>query len=496
MGLIKIDREEKKFYKVIISYIGLLSIYTGFALLIPLIFLVFFPEEIGIAFSFLLSSFFSLTIGYSLWRYFRIDDPPTFDIRHSTIIVTFGWILAVVFGALPFFLSGEMSGLDSVFEAFSGWTTTGLTMVVNENSFPRLLLFWRSLMQFIGGAGLAVLMLTAIVGSTDIESGLFVSEGGGNQLLPSVANTAKLIAKIYVFYVLIGSILYIFAGMNWFSAINHSMCAFATGGFSTQSNSIGAYPLQIHVLTIFFMFLGNVNFALHYEVLKGNLKELFLDIEPKLFYKVIVVSIPLVLFSIYGLRDYNISSAFIKSAFQCVSALTGTGYMTEGSNVLLMWGGGPILILSMLMLIGASTGSTGGGLKQLRVSLILKSIYWEIKERLLPKRAVIDTSIRHIGEKISVEKKQIWSVSTFTSIFLLYYLLGVLGFLFYGYNMEKSLFEMASALGTVGLTLGVTGPNMPNVLKVIEIFGMWLGRLEFWTIFVGFISVFKDLGGG
>ncbi|PTD94327.1 cation transporter [archaeon SCG-AAA382B04] len=492
MALVNIDKEEKKYYSIIISYVGLIALYTGFTLLIPLLLLIAFPEELHLAPSFLLSSILSVLTGFSLWHFFKCEKNISFDLRHSTVIVTFGWILAVLFGSLPFYFSGEMSFLNSIFEATSGWTTTGLTMVVIENQVPNLLLFWRSLMQFIGGAGLAVLMLTAVVGSTDIESGMFISEAKEDKLIPSIAGTTKLIAKIYVGYVVVGTLLYILLGMGWFDAINHSMCAFATGGFSTKDSSLGAFSVKIQVITLLFMFFGNLNFALHYELLKGNLKELFLDIEPRTFFKISIISIPLIFFSIHKL-DNVFSYSLLHSVFQSISAFTGTGYMTQGADVLLGWGGLPLLILATLMLLGASAGSTGGGLKQLRVGVILKSVFWEFKKRILPKRAVIDTSFRHIGKDVMVNKEDMWSIITFTTVFLSFYLFGVIVFLLHGYSLEESVFEFASAQATVGLTVEVTGPNMPNILKVVEIFGMWLGRLEFWTVFTGILSVYRDL---
>lgn len=338
MALIELNEEDKRYYSVIISYIGLITIYSGFTLLLPLLLLFAFPQEINLLPSFVIPSILSLIFGYILWRTFRLEYSPSFEIRHSAVIVTFGWILAILFGSLPFYLSGEMSFLNSIFEAVSGWSTTGLTMVVNENTFPHLLLFWRSLMQLIGGAGLAVLMLTAIVGPTDIESGMVLSEGREEKLLPSVASTTKLIVKIYVLYVTIGVILYLLAGMGWFDSLNHSMCAFSTGGFSTKDSSIGAFSIQIQFLTIFFMIFGNLNFALHYEILKGNLKELIMDAETKLFYGLLIIFIPFLYLSVFQFKP-DISYSLVHGVFQTISALTTTGYMTQGAHTLLAWGG-------------------------------------------------------------------------------------------------------------------------------------------------------------
>lgn len=490
-----LDEEILKFFKIIISHIGLIVLGAGISLLIPLLLLLFYPNETNLVLPFLIPAIISIMLGISLWKYFKIEDHPPVERRHTTVMITFGWILAVAFGALPFYLSGEMTYLDGFFEAMSGWTTTGLSMVPNENVFPRLLLFWRSLMQLIGGAGLAVLMLTAIVGSGDIETGLYSSEGKDQRLLPSIVSTARMIVKIYLLYVFIGTIIYVITGMGVFDAVNHSMSAFSTGGFSTKSSSLGAFSVSAQYITLLFMFFGSTNFALHYKLIQGDLKELILDIEPKFFYLFSSIASLIVIGSLRGQGIYSsFSKTFLQSVFQVISALSTTGFMTESAIGTLGWGPLVLVVMVLLMTFGAAASSTGGGLKLVRIGILIKSVFWEIKRQILPKKAVLVRKIRHGGRKVKIDNDIMWNVTTFTVIYILMYLFGVLVFIFEGFSISEALFEYASAQGTVGLSVGVTGPNMPITLKVLEIIGMWLGRLEFWTIFIAIGSVLNDLG--
>ncbi len=406
----------------------------------------------------------------------------------AALIVTFIWIAAVILGAIPFVLAQVLSPLNAIFESMSGWTTTGLTMV-NPDKVPSIFLFWRSLMQFVGGAGLVVIMLSAIVGS--LGPGVYEAEARSDHLVPHVMHTARMIIKIYLGYYVIGVILYRLAGMDLFDSLSQAMSALATGGFSTHSANIAYWhSLPVEVVTIVLMLLGTTNFATHHVLLSSRGRKGFRDTELKLMSWLIIVITPLIALSLFRTGLGNLGDSFRKGLFQVVSALTGTGYSTTSLN---SWSDFPIFLLIILMIVEGGTGSTAGGIKLYRAAIIIKSIWWWIKKQFYPSSAVIQRAIWRRGERLEVQDKHIQAVAGFIGLYLLTYLVGVLIFLGSGFSLRQSMFEFASAMGTVGLSLGITAPNMPLGTKVAEIFGMWLGRLEFIAIFHAFIRIGQDL---
>ncbi|MDI6640181.1 MAG: potassium transporter TrkG, partial [Methanocellales archaeon] len=286
-------------------------------------------------------------------------------------------------------------------------------------------------------------------------------------------------------YFVIGAILFYIVGMPLFDSINHSMCALSTGGFSTQVGSIGAYQsVEIEVVAMVLMLLGSMSFALHYLLLSGKLSKVVKDIELKVTYIAIIIFLPIVTYALVH-SFYHFPLLGLRHALFCViSALTTTGYMTTSAQTMSRFGHIALFSFVILMVLGGSTGSTAGGLKQYRVGVMAKSIFWEIKKRLLPESAVIGRTVWHVGEKETITSDLFMELSVFVFAYILLYIVGVAVFLINGYPIMDSLFEYASAQGTVGLSIGITAPNMPVSCKIMEIIGMILGRLELWAILI------------
>jgi trk system potassium uptake protein len=256
-------------YRVMVGYAGTIFIGIAFLLLLPLLAALLFAEW-NVIYSFPDSGFFTLATGALLRYKFKVDSDITLTIQEGGIIVLFAWIGAIIFSALPFLIFKQLNFTQAIFEATSGWTTTGLS-VVDVTQTPKTFLLWRSIMQFIGGAGFTVMMLSAIIGPLGL--GLFNAEGRSDKLLPNVTQSAKTIMLILSSYTLAGTILYMLAGMPWFDALNHALCALSTGGFSTQFNSIGEFNrLSIELVTIILMLLGATSFAAHYLLLNRDIK--------------------------------------------------------------------------------------------------------------------------------------------------------------------------------------------------------------------------------
>jgi trk system potassium uptake protein TrkH len=477
-------------YLAISRHTGTLLIGVGLYLLLPLMALVEFSHESGHVASFAYSALIAIAVGTLLRILGKKAGNVSLDLAEGGVIVVVAWSAAIVISALPFTFSGLLSFRNALFESVSGWTTTGLSVIMDVSGTPHIFLLWRSLMQFAGGAGLAIVMLSAILGPHG--RGLYQAEGRTEQLLPNVKRSAKMVVMIYSGYAGVGVILYVIAGMTVFDALNHSFCALSTGGFSTYTENIGHYnSVFIEVVTIVLMLLGATNIATHYVLLQGKVKAFFRNGEVKLTAILLAIFIPVV-FAVALSPLYAVGKGIRVSFFETVSALSTTGYSTVSyAN----WSDFGVGCLILLMLVGGGICSTAGGIKQYRIFLFVKSVIWEIKAHLLPRSAVQENYIWRGESKFYVSSEHIKEAGNYFFLYIGTYLIGVLIFLAYGYTLRESLFEFASALGTVGLSLGITitGPNAPSGILWTEMMGMFLGRLEFFVIIYSLLKMFRDM---
>jgi trk system potassium uptake protein len=473
-------------YLAVIYHLGVVLMIVALFLLVPLVYWDGLSDLKQLT-AFLLPSGVALLFGAGcIWVGKKGKSFPL-TIQDGGIIVVLAWSFAILFSALPFVVYGMLNPLQALFETVSGWTTTGLS-VVNVEAVPRIFLFWRSLMQFLGGAGLAVIMLSAIIGPASF--GIYGAEGRTDQLLPSIRRSAKMIMVIYSGYTLAGVLLYLWAGMNFFDAINHSMAALSTGGFSTRMESIAYWnSLRIEVVTMVLMILGTMNFALHYLLLRGKFRSFVRNGEMKVMVILLSVSIPAVVyFGIYPLYG-SLSQAWRISAFQTISALSTTGYSTVS---FVPWNGFAVLMVIVLMLAGGGINSTAGGIKQYRVYILSKSLWWDIKRFLLPKSAVVQDYIYRGEHKDYLDPLHIRQASNYLYLYMITYFIGVFVYLTDGYSLTEAMFEFASALGTVGLSIGVTAAGNSAAVLWAGILGMTLGRLEFLVIFYTIFTLLRD----
>ncbi|MCF8000664.1 MAG: TrkH family potassium uptake protein [Halanaerobiales bacterium] len=478
----------KERYQLLIKYIGILMMASSAFLLLPLLSLPFYPNEIKYSYAFIIPSIILFVIGFIAWKNTKHNrEEVSLSLKEGGIIVLFSWVIAVLFSALPFMLINMLNFTQAIFESMSGWTTTGLS-VVDVTTAPKLILLWRSIMQFFGGAGLVVVMLSSVLHPYGF--GLYNAEGRSDQLLPHVKRSTKAIMIIYGSYTLGGIILYILVGMNVFDAFNHSLAALSTGGFSTQVNSIGHYnSISIEMVTWILMLIGTTNFATHFALLKGRFKVFFKNGEIRLLMLLNAVFIPILMyFTVNNLYD-SVPAGLRRAIFETITAISTTGFSLDTFNTWNLFG---IFCIIILMLIGGGTGSTAGGIKLYRIYLIFKSIYWEIKGYFLPEDVVNKNYIWRGEKRIEAKSNFVMEAANYVVLYLFTYFLGVLIFLAHGYNLSDSMFEFASALGTVGLSVGITSADAPPFILWTETFGMFLGRLEFFVIFFAIIKIFKD----
>lgn len=477
----------KERYAAILSSVGMILLISSGLLVAPLFLLIAFPEESVHAPAFIAPACFLCLAGYFLYRRFYYASRLTLSVGEGGVIVLVSWAAAIVFCAFPFMSVLGLSFSQAVFESVSGWTTTGLTVVDIPHAGPMILL-WRSILTLAGGAGLAIIMMSAIVGPTGM--GISSAEGRGDQLVPHVRQSARLVLIIYSAYAAAGSLAYWMAGMSFFDAVNHSFAAVSTGGFSTHVENIAYWNSPaIEFVSIPLMLLGNLSFVTAWSLLRGRFRFVMRNSEIRVMTVLVPLSAVLVLFftslSIYP----RLSKAIRVSVFETISALTTTGFQTVGYG---NWNDFGLLVLILLMLIGGGTCSTAGGIKQFRLYLLWKSMMWEIMRPFLPRTAVVERPIWEGNGKAFVDDARIRQVCVFAFLYATLYLIGVMIMCVCGFSLKESLFEFASAIGNAGLSVGVTSPGMPLTAMWSLTIAMFLGRLEFFVVIVSLIKIGRD----
>ncbi len=475
-------------YRATLSYTGIILTIGAGLMLVPLACIVAWPSEARLALGFLGPAAGLGLVGLALWRRFQPREAVALTTGQGSVIVVVSWLVVCGVSAAPLMLVEGLSFSQAVFEAVSGWTTTGLS-VVDVTRASHMTLLWRSLMQLAGGAGIAVIMLASIAGPPG--TGLSVAEGRSEQLVPHVRASLKLVLAIYSGYVFIGLLAYWIAGMPLFDAVNHSFTAVSTGGFSTRPESIGAWDeMRIEAVTIVLMLLGSMNFLTAWGLLRRRFHHATRSGELKLV-AVLIPLAALLLFAFVAAPLYGSGGKAVRVAvFEAVSALTGTGFSTTAYS---SWGGFGVLVVVALMIVGGGVGSTSGGLKQYRVYVLLKSIGWEVRRALLPANVVLERYIWRGDRKDFVDDRRLRSLGDYVFLYLTAVLVVALIVAASGYGLGVALFESASIVGTVGLSMGATGPHASPLILWAGTVGMFLGRLEFYVVAIGLAKLAGDV---
>ncbi len=414
--------------------------------------------------------------------------PKDLTIRESYLIVTLAWVGSAVFGALPFWFAGVATPLDAFFESISGFTTTGASIFPDPGSLPRGILFWRGLSQWLGGMGIIVLVVAVLpfLGVGGMQ--LFRAEVPGptpERLQPRIRQTASILWRVYVGLTIAQAALYMFGGMDWYDAVTHAFATMPTGGFSTRTASIGAFTSPfIQYVTVLFMYLAGVNFSLHYRALRGRPQLMLADEEWRFYTLLLLVAIAIVSGANLMSGTYDtLETAFRASTFQVVSIGTTTGFATADY---VAWPAVTQGLLLFLMFVGGMAGSTGGGMKTLRLWAALKQGVMELRKHLHP-RAVVVT---RVGGKV-VHEGVMLNILAFMLLFVASFVLGSLALAALGVDLVTAAGASAAAIGNIGPGLAAVGPAenyawMPGAGKMILSLQMLLGRLEIYTVLVLF----------
>lgn len=489
MNILAKEKQIVTGYPLIIGYLGVLMMIVGTITLLPLLTLFFYPQDIHQAKYFILPAVIAMTIGYLLFFNIRGKEKGKLHRNQDAIIVVACWTIAIFFGAMPFVLSGAYNLTQGIFEATSGWSTTGLS-VVDVTSTSHLFLMHRSTILFFGGIGLVLVMLSVLSDTYGMR--LYNAEGHSDRLLPNLLKSTRIIMSIYTCYILAGILLYVLYGMPVFDAIIHSIGAVSTGGFSSKAESIAFYDsIPIETITIILMILGNINFLAHLFLVKGKFKNFFHYCEIKLTVIILAIMTPVVAFLCMAQFSMAFPESLRISIFQVVSALTTTGFQTIPSFHNLS--SALLLIMIVLQLIGGGIGSTAGGIKQYRICILCKGLYWNIRTRLFPRNVVYSNKIHKVDSYEVVSKQELSDVGIYVFIYMSVFFLGTFLLTCYGYSIQDAMFDFSSALGTVGLSTGIMNYSAPSLVLWTGTLGMFLGRLEIYVILLAFLRFGKDM---
>ena len=475
-------------YQALTGYLGNILLFIGLTVLSPLLALPFYPQEIVYSYEFLIPGVPLVVIGWYLRRRYTPEEPIALTVQEGMVIVVVAWLAACTLGTLPLILGGHLGFNRAMFESVSGWTSTGLS-VMDVNIQPKLVLLYRSVIQLVGGAGFVIFILSAIAGPPAM--GLSTAEGHDpHRLVPNMSRSATIVVRLYLAYNLFGIIALRLAGMNWFDAVNHSFTAIATAGFSTRSQSIGYWDSPaVEGVIIILMLLGSINFFIAYQVIQGKFRTAQRDGELKVMVFLLAVG-SVLMFAWVTLGQFEATGKAIRVAiFEVVSAVSTCGFATVGYTPFPQVGW---ILLTILMLVGGNTGSTAGAIKQVRIYILWTAAKWEITSAFLPANAVNRPKVWYGDESRMLDEKTIRNAALYVIIYVSILLVGTMIISGFGYDIGQSLFEFASAMGTVGLSVGVTSPGTPIGVLWVLITGMLVGRLEFFALVIGLIKLVKD----
>ncbi|AEV31592.1 Trk-type K+ transport system, membrane component [Owenweeksia hongkongensis DSM 17368] len=439
----------------------------------------------------LIASSVTAAAGIAL-RLMRDDKNRDVRKRDGFLIVSMGWLLMSLFGSLPFVIGGAIPDfVDAFFETVSGFTTTGATILTDIEAMPKALLFWRSMTHWLGGMGIIVLTIAILplLGVGGMQ--LFVAESPGvtpDKMHPRITETAKRLWIIYFALTAIEAVMLWIAGMGLFDAVNHAMATMATGGFSTKNASIAFYDSPaIHYIITLFMFLAGVNFTMLYFGFTGKVGRIFKNEEFRVYALNMLIMSIIVSFGLAVYGDYGVEEAIRSGFFQVASIITTTGFITDNY---LLWPNFLIMIIFVLFFSGGSTGSTSGGLKTMRVIVMIKNSLLELRRQIHP-TAVIP--VRFNGK--AVPQNITNTIAAFVLIYLIIFFGGTLVMSMIGLDFMSAVGSVAASLGNIGPGLGSVGPvdNFAHIVpegKLFLSFLMLMGRLELFTILILFMPYF------
>jgi len=475
-------------YKTVFFTLGVLQIILGISMVIPIIIQIIYNQLDS---SFIGAGIITIIFGV-LFFLSNLSHEKKLNLQQAFLLTSLSWISIAIFGSLPFIFSNlELSITDAIFESMSGITTTGSTIITNLNDAPKAILFWRAILQWLGGIGIIVMAITLmpIMNVGGMQLFKISTSDKSEKILPKSKEISIRLILIYTGLTFLCAIFYKTFGMNFFDSLTHSMTTIATGGFSNYNESIGYFNSSaIEITSIIFIILGSIPFIAYIKFLSGNKKIFISDSQIKSFLKIIIISI-LILFFYLFLQNKNFEEISLRTiSFNVISILTGTGYVTKEFD---NWGSFPLIFFLILMFIGGCAGSTTCGIKIFRVQILYLFLINQLKKIIYP-RGIFITKY----DNNSVDEKFMASIISFIYLYIIIFFIMTALLSFNGLDFMTSISGAATAISNVGPGLGATiGPSgsfslLPNFSKWVLSIGMILGRLELFAILVLFLPSF------
>ena len=464
-------------------YTGTALMLIGATMFVPLVVLLFRPLEAPLAPCIIFPAVITMLAGYLIY-FFLAKDGQALTLSRAeaagtTLLI---WVLAIIAYAAPLVCSDTLDVPQAIFESTSGLTTTGLS-VVDVASCPTMLLLHRSMMHYVGGVGL-ILMLACIV-SDSHGLKLYSAEGHTERLLARTSNSARMVLVLYTAIIAVGAVAYIAVGMPAFDAVNISISAVSTGGFAVRPDSMASYDsLAVEVITVALMVAGATNFLLNFMLLRGKLRAFLHHAETSAFFAILVATsiVAAGLLYVSG-QTSSLSEAVRSGVFQAVSVMTSTGLQTVPSFGALA--PSILYIFILLMVIGGEAGSTSGGIKVYRLVVYAKSLIWALRDKFGHRRRVYSNKINRFGTSIKCTAEEVDSVRTFVGIYMLSLIACGFMFCLFGASLGDALFESASCLGNTGIGVGFIQGESPDAVLVTASIAMLFGRLEIFPLIFG-----------
>ena len=475
-------------YKTVFFTLGLLQIILGLSMIIPILIQILYNETDS---GFIGSGIISIIFGM-LFYLSNLDHDKKINIQQAFVLTALSWLSIAIFGSLPFIFSDiNLSVTDAFFESMSGITTTGSTIISNLNDSPKGILFWRAMLQWLGGIGIIVMAITLmpIMNVGGMQLFKISSNDKNEKILPKTKEISIRLIYIYLSLTFTCSVIYKLCGMSFFDSFTHAMTTIATGGFSNYNESIGYFNnFYIELTSIIFILSGSIPFLAYLKFINGDRNILFSDTQIKSFFKIILFSIAILFFYLVIVNRSFTDISLMSVSFNVISILTGTGYVTENfSN----WGNFPLLFFLILMFIGGCAGSTTCGIKIFRVQILYQFFSNQIKKIVFP-HGIFNTKY----EKQNIDEKFMSSVITFIYLYILIFFISTALLSLTGLDFVTSISAAATSISNVGPGLGdLIGPNgnfssLSDYSKWILSLTMILGRLELFAILVLFLPSF------
>lgn len=483
-------------FKKNIKLLAIIQIFLAMLMLAPFFVSLYYSEP-NAARAFIITIGVMVVISGGTLLALRNVEVKNINQRDGYFFVTFTWVIAAAFGAIPLVISGDFSSYSTAFfEIMSGFTTTGATSLSDIESCTRGILFWRSMSNWLGGMGIVVLFV-ALLPAIGVRMGagtfhLMGAESVGpvkGKLTPKTKTTAIALWAVYVGFSVLEAVMLKIGGLGYYDSVTVTFSTIAAAGFCVKGASIGAFnSAYVDAVVTLFMLIAGINFSLYYKVFTGKLKNVFKDSEFRWFLGIWFICSLLAAIQLTATGTYqNILTSFRYAAFHIASVLTTTGFATANY---LTWPSFSIMLVVLMMFIGGSAGSTGGGMKVTRIVTLLKLGTNTIKKRIYPAAV---SKIR-LGNDI-VHDDTITSIAAFCAIYIITWLIGTVVLSLTGLDIETCMAASILSLGNIGIGFGKVGPAgnfsiFPQWALWVCSFEMLIGRLELFTVYALFSKSF------